>query len=426
MKKEIQFGWRFELTALLVAVCLALGGTPAAADSGGDEDASLLDILHGNETLTDEQYRQLLAEEKETAKVLRALKGLDVGALAYVDFSGGEKDNESYNRFAVTRGYVNVKRQLTPWLGFRVTPDVHQDDHGDYKLRLKYLYAAFSPPDLGFLTDMVSEVGIGHMPWLDFEEHINPYRCQGTMSIERAKTFNSADVGVSLGGNLGGTLDKAWQKKVSKYYPGKWGSWHVGVYNGGGYHAVEENDNKIPQVRVTLRPLPGVIPGLQVSYFGLFGEGNRYIDDGAPKYRVNLVMVSYQNAWVTFTGQYACTLGNNTGNLVEPGTSDALKAGGYSIFFNTKLPLLERKLNLFARYDRFDPDVDDRLTPGDDNYDLVFGGLAWEFFHHWYLMVVYETIEYEKNNGGLGKLPGIDNCHPDDWKVQTVLQIKFS
>ena len=420
-----QAGWANKLAVLLILSALTLTGTPAYAESGHDDGESLLDILHAKGTLTDEEYEQLKKSDSTTDKILKALGGLSVGTLAYVDYSNGEMQDESYNRFTVTRGYINIKKKLTPWLGFRVTPDAHQDAHGDFKLRLKYLYAEFRPPDLGFFTDMVSEVGMGHMPWLDFEEHINPYRCQGTMFIERAKTFNSADIGVSLRGYLGGELDKDYWKRVSKYYAGRLGSWHVGLYNGGGYHAGEHNKDKVIEGRLTLRPFYSFLPGFQMSYLWLYGKGNQEIDSVSPKYEVNLCMLSYQNAWVTVTGQSAITRGNNKGSLVVPGTSQALWAFGYSFFFNTKLPVLDRKLNLFARYDHFDPDTKDWVVGGKDDYDLVNGGLAWEFFHHWYLMVVYERIFYQENNGGLGKAPDPGNDLVDDWKVQTVLQIKF-
>ena len=56
---------------------------------------------------------------------------------------------------------------------------------------------------------MKTEVGLGHIPWLDFEESVNPYRCQGTMAIERAGVFNSADLGVSIRGDFGGKLEDA-------------------------------------------------------------------------------------------------------------------------------------------------------------------------------------------------------------------------
>jgi hypothetical protein len=399
-------------------------------------DDSLLEKLHQKRILTDEEYQELKREEengdeseereKRLGKLLKYLEGLQIGTLSYVDFSGGERnDGNSFNRFTITRGYINIKWRLTPWLGFRITPDAHQDASGDFELRLKYLYAEFRPPDLCFFTDMKSEVGIGHMPWLDFEEHINPYRVQGTMFIERARTFNSADVGVSLRGLFGGQLDSEYQDEVSHYYPGRWGSWHFGVYNGGGYHANERNDNKIPEWRISLRPIPDLLPGLQVHYFGLYGKGNRENVSEFPDYRVNLAMLSYQNQWITFTGQYARTRGNNSGSLVVPGTDDALRGEGYSFFFNTKLPLCDRKLSAFARYDHFDPDRTNRVTAGDDSYHLANAGLAWEFFGHWMLLLAYERIMYEDNNGGLGAVPGPNMNLAHDWRVQTALQIKF-
>ena len=422
--KRIGCGRR--LRTLLLLSSLALAWSPAYGDTNKKQKGSLLDTLYKKNYLTEEEYQTLKEDEGKMDKLLKALGGLSIGTLAYFEYSGGEVQKDGFNRFALTRGYINIKKKLTPWLRFRVTPDAHQDSKGDFKLRLKYLYAEFRPPDISFLTDMVSEVGIGHMPWLDFEEHFNPYRCQGTMFIERAKTFNSADLGISIRGYFGGQLGKDFQKKVFKYYPGRWGSWHIGVYNGTGYHAVEINENKVPEVRVTLRPLPDLIPGLQVSYFGLFGRGNAKIGSTSPEYNVNLAMVSYQCEWVILTGQYARTRGNNKGSLVVPNSSRALQGEGFSFFFNTKLPVLDRKLNLFTRFDRFDPDTRDWVTQGDDRYNLVIGGLAWEFYHHWLLLVDYERIIYDKNIGGLGKVPSLNKGLDDDWKVQAVLQIKFS
>jgi len=430
MSKERSTGWA--RTGMLVTgvfcfiLAYGLSWIPVHASSGYDGDETLLDNLHKKGIVSDEEYEELKGRDKAMDKILKFVGGIQIGTLSYFDFSGGEHENgQSYNEFRITRGYINIKKQLTPWLGFRITPDVHQDDSGDFKLRLKYLYAEFKPPNISFLTQMKSEVGMGHMPWLDFEEHINPYRCQGTMFIERAGTFNSADLGVSIRGHLFGKLDEAYQTNVSKYYAGRYGSWHVGVYNGAGYHASEDNENKVPEWRLTVRPLPDIVPGLQLHYFGLYGLGNKEYANGSPDYRVNLGMLSYQNAWVTFTGQYAQTWGNNKGSLVVPGTSEALNGEGFSFFFNTKLPVLDRKLNLFARYDHFDPDRKNAVTTGEDCHDLVHGGLAWEFYHHFMWLLVYEQIMYERNNGGRGKVPEAGHDLEDDWRVQTVLQMKF-
>jgi len=391
------------LSCVAVALILAWLPSHAAAEPGADAQ-----------------------REEKIDKLLKYLDGLSIGTLTYFEYSGGKhEDGDSFNEFRMTRSYIDVKMRLAPWLGFRITPDAHQEDTGDFELRLKYLYAELRPPDLGFFTDLKSEVGIGHIPWLDFEEHINPYRVQGTMFIERAGTFNSADLGVSIRGYLGGQLDGEFQHEVSHYYPGRWGSWHVGVFNGAGYHAEEHNKNKIPEYRLSLRPLPDVVPGLQVHYAGLIGKGNTEQAGRFPDYRVNLVMLSYQNPWLTFTGQYARTRGNAEGSLVDPDTGEALRAQGFSFFVDGKLPVLDRSLSLFARYDRFDPDREDWLSSGDDEYDLVNTGVAWRFFRQWMLLLAYERIMYGENNGGLGDVPVPGNDLATDWRVQTALQMKF-
>ncbi|MBW2216411.1 MAG: hypothetical protein JRF34_04370, partial [Deltaproteobacteria bacterium] len=298
-------------------------------------------------------------EEKELA-IPKALKGLKVGMLAYIDYSYGDEPESnngesSLNRFKLTRGYLTVEKEILPWFHTRITLDTHEDNEEDWKMRLKYLYAELRPPDLGFLTNMKSEIGMGHMPWLDFEEHINPYRCQGTMAIERAGTFNSADLGVSLRGNFAGRLEQAEEITGNHHYDGRYGGWHLGVYNGPGYHETEENTNKVIEGRLTLRPLPDVIPGLKLSYFGLYGEGDNDTNPAGeyPDYEVNLGMLSYQNPWLIMTGQYFLTKGNSKGSWFDA-QGDALDTKGYSMFGSVKLPILDRKLSLLARYDHFD------------------------------------------------------------------------
>jgi hypothetical protein len=304
--------------------------------------------------------------------------------------------------------------------------DTHQDDVGDWKVRLKYTYAELRPSDFGFLTDMKSEIGMGHMPLLDFEEHINPYRMQGTMPIERAGTFNSADIGVSLRGYFGGKLEDAEEKTGSHYYDGRYGSWHLGVYDGSGYHAEEHNSNKPFEARLTLRPLPDAIPGLMFSYFGILaGKGN---DDNNPAgvfpdYEVNMGMLSYENPRLTLIGEYFTTEGNKSGTWVDA-QGHALETKGYSIFGNLKLPILENKLSLFGRYDHFDQD-DNGMIAFDADYDMVIGGLAYDIYKGNIVMLAYETTDYGANAGKKGKLPVPNNNLGDDKKLQAVLQLKF-
>jgi hypothetical protein len=413
----------FVLTTLLIG----MGGYGYAVNTKQDP---LIERLIQKGVLTEEDAAEIRQQDKGFT-LPKGLKGVKLEALWYLDYSSGktpesDDDATSYNQFRVTRGYLTVKKELFPWFHTRITVDTHQDDTGDYKNRLKYIYAELRPPDAGPFTDMKSEIGMGHIPWLDFQEHVNPYRCQGTMAVERAGVFNSADVGVSLRGYLGGQLEDAEEKTGSHYYPGRYGSWHVGVYNGSGYHESEENNNKALEGRLTLRPLPDVIPGLQLSYFGIYAEGNSDANAAGdwPDYVVNMGYLSYENPWLILTGQYFTTEGNAKGTWVDPATGDALNTGGYSFFGNLKLPVLDRKLSLFGRYDHFDQDDDEKI--GDDaDYDMYIGGLTYDIYHGNLLMLCYETTDYGDDAGKKGMIPAAGNTLGDDYKIQAVMQIKF-
>ena len=419
---------RIPFIVFIVTISLiAMGGYGYAVDTKQDP---LIERLIQKGVLTKEDAAEIREEDKGF-RLPKGLQGVKLEALWYLDYSSGKApesgdDATGYNEFRVTRGYLTVKKELFPWFHTRITVDTHQDSTGDYKNRLKYVYAELRPPDAGPFTDMKSEIGLGHIPWLDFQEHINPYRCQGTMAIERAGVFNSADAGVSFRGYFSGQLEDAEDKTGSHYYPGRYGSWHVGVYNGSGYHASEENNNKALEGRLTLRPLPDVIPGLQFSYFGIYAEGNSDANAAGdwPDYVVNMGYLSYENPWVILTGQYFTAEGNAKGTWVDPATGDALNTAGYSFFGNLKLPVLDRKLSLFGRYDHFDQDDDEKI--GDDaNYDMYIGGLTYDIHHGNLLILSYETTDFGDDAGKKGKIPAAGNSLGDDYKIQAVMQIKF-
>jgi hypothetical protein len=366
--------------------------------------------------------------EDDTFHLPKVLQGLKIEGLAYLDYSSGVKaqpgnKDASFNEFSLTRGYLTVYKDINPWLAARITTDITRKSDGDWETRIKYLYAQLKTPDLGFLTQMKVEAGQGHVPWHDFEEHINPYRCQGEMAIERAGVFNSADVGVSIHGNFGGKLDDAKARVGNTHYDGKFGTWHIGVYNGGGYHSGENNNNKVVEGRLTIRPVPAFVPGLQFSYLGVYGDGNVKVD--APKYVVNLGMISYQNPIVILTAQYFQTKGNSSGSWVDA-NGDALKTEGYSFFANVKLAMLTPKLAVFGRYDHFDGDKDGKIG-GNDNasYNMYIGGVSYQLWKGTQLVVAYQNIDYKNDSGGQKKAPVLDNNLGDDHKVQAVLEVSF-
>ena len=132
---------------------------------------------------------------------------------------------------------------------------------------------------------------------------------------------------------------------MAKYYPGRYGSFALGVYNGGGYHAIEANTNKTLETRLTLRPLPEILPGFQLTYTGAFGKGNV---EEAPDWRMNTGFLSFESRQFVFTGQYFQSLGNSKGSFVTP-EKVALDVNGYSVFGEWRFA--HRQFSLFARYD---------------------------------------------------------------------------
>ncbi len=330
-----------------------------------------------------------------------------IGGVWYLSYQNGQNkggvDGEDFNKFTVKRGYINFKTEFTEWFSARVTPDVHQDDTGDFKVRMKYIYGKFHLPDFVFLTKPDVEWGLVHIPWLDFEEHINYYRLQDTMFIERNGTFNSADVGLTFFSLLGGEVSKEYQKKVSKKYPGRYGSFAVGVYNGGGYHAEENNENKAVEGRLTIRPLPDSFPGLQISYFGIAGKGNTADE---PDFTVNMGYFSYESEIFVLASTYYDGEGNQKGTAIDSG-GESLERDGYSVFGELKIPNSE--FALMGRYDFFDPDDN---TDDDENTRYIVG-VARKILGHHKVLLDYDQVSYE------------DESKENESRVQLTLEVHF-
>ena len=349
--------------------------------------------------------------QKDIASVVKAMKGFKFGLLWYLSYQDGQENNGTdFSRFALKRGYLTVEKEFMPWFSARMTTDVTQvkdeakdsggktysNYDGSIGVRIKYLYGKFNIPDFAFITKPNVEFGMVHIPWLDFEEHVNYFRCQDTMFLERNSTFNSADTGLTFASLLGGTIDENYQKTVNKAYPGRYGSMSFGIYNGAGYHSSEKNENKVFEGRLTLRPLPDILPGLQFSYFGTTGKGNKSTD---PDWNTNLGFVSFEHEYVTVTGQYYWGKGNQGG-------SDEFKKKGYSAFAEIK-PLKE--ISIIGRYDHFDPNKD----AGSDENNRYIAGVAYMLDkpHHNMVLLDYDTVNYKQAD------------KKDDKRVQVTLQV---
>ena len=336
---------------------------------------------------------------------------VSIGTLWYLSGGFGKSNGADFSNVRITRGYLTLKFKPVPWFQPRVPLDTSQDSSGDWKVRLKYMHAKFVlPVETAWVTEPNVEFGLVHGPWFDYEENINRYRMQGTMFVERNGVINSADTGVTVAMLLGKKLPKAYQQSVSNEYPGEFGSIAFGVYNGGGYHAAENNTNKVFESRVSVRPLGPILPNLQLSYLLIYGKGNtpaQVCDDtgancypGEPAWRLNAGMASFEDEYFVATAQVAKGRGNQSGSKIDAAGA-ALTSEGYSGFAEVRLPWIDS--SLVGRYDHW--------NWAGTGTDRVIAGFAYRFLGEGNVVL----LDYDRSmpDGGT-----------DSWEAKLTVQVK--
>lgn len=298
-----------------------------------------------------------------------------------VDFSGQFffsyerifEDEGVNNEFTIQRGYITFRKQISRKAQIRFTQDVSIDREGDglgnIELRLKYALLKLNFDDKGFLTNPNMELGVVHRPWIDFEQKINDYRSQESMFLDQNGFVSSADYGITFASLLGGEMDEKYQEEVQSSYPGRYGSLSLGIYNGGGYNALEENNNKLLEGRLTIRPLPDHLPGLQTSLIGSIGEGN--ITE-SPDFRLVSSALSYESRRWTSVLQGFISVGDASGDFVTPALQP-IDLKGWSSFIEIT-PFGDLPIALINRFD----EIINR-DAASWFYRQAIGGIAWRF-----------------------------------------------
>lgn len=267
------------------------------------------------------------------------------------------------SQFALKRGYFTIKTKMDDVFSVRYTQDITLDkegtDAGNVEIRLKYLYLKMNLRDLNFLKNNYFEVGLVHRPWLDFEQSVNKYRVQGKMFLERYSIISSADFGLYFSGTFG--------DKIENKDSGKFGSYAFGIHNGGGYHAIEQNDNKTLEGRISLKPFHSIYQGFQLTYAFTYGKGNT--ESNKNDFAMNLLFISSETQIGTFTGQYYKGIGDFGGTLIDE-NDNSISSYGYSVFGELNIP--NTNFSLFGRTDYFKAE---QTT----NQKTYIGGISYKF-----------------------------------------------
>lgn len=305
------------------------------------------------------------------------------------------------NSFVLKRSYFTLKKDLNKIFSVRYTMDLTIDkegsDAGNVETRLKYLYVKAKPKiNSELITGTWIEAGMVHRPWLDYEQKINTYRVQDNMFIERNKIFNSADFGVTIGGNIGPKMDKKFLKEVNGAMKGKWLSYVLGLYNGGGYSGEEKNEGKVFAARLTARPLANSLPELQVSGYFNVGAGN---SKHSPNFNQFLSFITYAGKHLTLTAQHHIGEGDFRAKYVDKkDPSKALKNSGYSFFGEYRIK--KTPLALWGRYDSF---AVNKITSMDKTKRII-GGITYRINKNLRLVLNAEHNEKNKEKNDIYEL----------------------
>ncbi len=325
--------------------------------------------------------------QDSTKKVIQFVQNTKFSGQWFLANTYNIQDN--LNKFQLKRGYFTLKTDFSKNISVRYTQDITLDqegtDAGNVEIRMKFLYLMLNLKDLFIFHDNYFEFGLVNRPWINYEQQINTYRIHEKMPVEGFKIINSADFGITFVSLLGGKIDEQYQQTVNSTYPGKYGSFAVGVYNGGGYHALEMNNNKTIEARLSVRPFPSKIPGLQFTYSCAFGKCNMI--NSPADFQHNMFFISSESKYHAASAQYFFGKGDFGTSYIDL-NGKPLDSEGYSLFGEVKIP--KTKLAVFGRYDQFT--VYDATNI---NKDIILGGIAFRFLKNKIIL----GMNHFNNNG---------------------------
>jgi hypothetical protein len=272
------------------------------------------------------------------------------GVVSFLQYAAELHEEDYYNSFDVTRGYLNIRARLNERVSIRFTPDVRPttDVNLDRNLALRLEYASL---DVKVTDNMQVMFGLHEMPWLTFEETLNRYRVLGPFFSERAWSDDSL-------GLLPGPTDLG----ASIKYTRERSDFHVGVYNGEGGGRAEIDAYKSIDGRATFRPFAEDSELGKVSLSGFYQYG-WYAED-RPR-NVAIAMGAYEAERISATVQYVQATDN-------PFVAQDIQRKGLSFFGEARQG--ETGWAGIFQLDLVDPNAE---ADGDNMRRTVFGGAHW-------------------------------------------------
>ncbi len=325
---------------------------------------------------------------KQLSDITESLTGLKIKGRYFFSYQQGEVDGNEYNGFSIRRGYITLLKTMNDNFTSRLTINATRDIDGEMEIVLKYLYAHLYLPDFLFVYKPNIEIGMVHMPWFEFENTLARYRMQGSPFMARYEIATSSDLGFSAKGFFGGELDERKFDFIPRRFAGYYGSFSFGLYNGGGYRSEEFNTNKVFQARLTIRPLPEYIAGLQFSGFTSIGKSNiEEVDGYLPDWKTFNVTISYESRYAVLSAQTVSGSGNKDGTFLD-NNMISTDLTGYSFMAEGKYG---SKWRTITKYDQFNSNKDNSL----DRVNRYIVGILYKPDDNNFILLDYDLLKHK-------------------------------
>ena len=291
--------------------------------------------------------------EKKGTLVKSKAPLLKISGKHYLGFVSDNAGDSRTNEFETRRNYLQIKGYFAEDSKdyMRITLDTFHNtdddgkDKGSWEVRLKYAYLYLD----NVLPYTGVELGQAHRPWIDYEEHHGwNYRSISKVFVEAhngAHFTNSSDLGINF-------------KTKLDYFTSE-----LGVFNGEGYHGVEDGNGLSGEWRLT-----GHIFGTgkkhvhksdtyaDISFLGQYNTDYKAKGNDFVWYGVHAV---YNQAEFLLAGQYI---------TATDGGADK-EGKGYSV--NGEFRVTDA-WNLIGRYDYFELDAGEERK-------IMLGGLSYRY-----------------------------------------------
>jgi hypothetical protein len=308
-------------------------------------------------------------EIKSSTPLFAKSSKLKFSAQTFIGYTYTSQEDSSLSdesEFEVRRAYFQLKAYLLEDSKsyFRITLDTHNDG-GSWDMRMKYAYLYLN----NILPHTGVELGLVHRPWHDYEEH-NAWYFRNIQKVftengNGAHLSNSADLGLNF-------------KTKTKYFDSE-----IGIFNGEGYHHLQQDANGMSFEWRTTAHLLGVNGKdkqtkktyWDVSFFGQLNQNHKDSADGIAGHYDDLYFYGLHTVFNTPSFLIAAQYLYSADTASNSSYVSAQAGSGYSV--NSEFRFGSKKeFRVLGRYDSWTKDKKD--SSQEKEQKTYTGGFAWE------------------------------------------------